>query len=149
MAQINNVRIGLTRATLRPAKWVSTFMARNVKRVMANIPETNDGRLHYENVDRFYYPEVVFTFNFSTPAEFAAAVQIINADAFVAQYHCPEINLLVTRLFRMDSHSVDLFLNAAGRYHGAINYQFQARSPIGYLNYAELRATASVDSNVP
>jgi hypothetical protein len=142
---INYIAIGKTRDTLSLPKWLADFRPRNDFE-RGNPPETNDGTIHYTNVDRGYRPSGTFSFNFRSQNEFSEAVQIFNGDPFLIAYIDPEIQEYVIRKVETLQWSLNRFINAYRQYLGVSNIDLQVQSMYRYDSYNDLKERATVDN---
>lgn len=142
---INYCQIGKSRQTLLNKRWISAFMPNN------NFEDgspamTNDGTITWNNVDRWFRPEIDFTFNFLNPEDYSECIQIIKGDPFVCRWFDPDIQLWVIRLMKFTDSSLALFLRIyQNNYAGATNYRFKAKSVYTYDTWDQLKAKAEND----
>lgn len=142
---INYVEIGKSRQALLPRHWLSGYAPDN-KFEDGSPSMTNDGTITWDNVDRWFRPEIDFTFNLLNDVDYSEAVQIIKGDPFVCRWFDPDIRIWVIRLMKFTESSVSLFLRIyQNNYYGAAGYNFKARSVYTYDTWDKLKVWATSD----
>jgi hypothetical protein len=144
-AAINYIAIGKTRDTLTQPKWIVNFRPKNIFE-RGNPPETNDGTIHYTNVNRGLRPSIDFTFNFKTPDDYREAVQIFNGDPFIVAYTDPETGEYSIRKMEALQWDYNAFINAYRQYLGVSNISLHVESVYRYDSYDDLIQRATLDS---